>query len=104
MNILEEVTILFLHILHIMIFSFLDDDDFLKTSSLIMTWLERGDLTKRNVNVFYSILQSLNSHVRRLLNEKQQQEEELQKTKERFKQIFQGILHQCKFMCESFVL
>ncbi|KAJ8309907.1 hypothetical protein KUTeg_011772 [Tegillarca granosa] len=40
------------------------------------------------------MLQCLNSHVRRLLNEKQQQEEELQKTKERFKQIFQGILHQ----------
>lgn len=72
------------------------DDEFMKASQILMTWLERGDLTKRNVTNFYSMIQCTNSQVRRLLSEKQNQEEALQKMKENFRNIFEGILHQCK--------
>ncbi|XP_034328058.2 ecto-NOX disulfide-thiol exchanger 2 [Magallana gigas] len=70
------------------------DDEFMKASQILMTWLERGDLTKRNVTNFYSMIQCTNSQVRRLLSEKQNQEEALQKMKENFRNIFEGILHQ----------
>lgn len=63
---------------------------------IVITWLERGDCNKRNANNFYSMIQSTNSHVRRLLNEKTQYEEELQKAKELMKGRMQGILLQCK--------
>ncbi|KAJ8972991.1 hypothetical protein NQ317_019022, partial [Molorchus minor] len=56
----------------------------------------KGDCNKRNVNNFYSMIQSTNSHVRRLLNEKTQYEEELKKAKELMKGRMQGILLQCK--------
>ena len=69
----------------------------MKASHILLTWLERGDLTKRNVNIFYSMIQCTNSQVRRLLGEKQQHEEELMKMKENFHKIFEGILHQCKY-------
>lgn len=64
---------------------------------VVVTWLERGDCTKRNSNTFYSMIQSTNSHVRRLLNEKSSYEEELQKAKELMKGRMQGLLIQCKF-------
>lgn len=63
---------------------------------VVITWLERGDCNKRNANTFYSMIQSTNSHVRRLLNEKAQYEEELQKAKDSMKVRMQGILIQCK--------
>lgn len=64
---------------------------------VVITWLERGDCNKRNANNFYSMIQSTNSHVRRLLNEKSQYEEELKKAKEIMKGRMQGILLQCKY-------
>lgn len=43
------------------------------------------------------MIQSTNSHVRRLLTEKGTYEEELQKAKELLKGRMQGLLIQCKF-------
>lgn len=43
------------------------------------------------------MIQSTNSHVRRLLTEKATYEEELQKAKELLKGRMQGLLIQCKF-------
>jgi len=48
--------------------------------------------------MFYSLIQSTNSHVRRLLNEKGQYEEELQKAKYIYKARMQGLLIQCKLV------
>ncbi|XP_044269332.1 ecto-NOX disulfide-thiol exchanger 2 [Tribolium madens] len=70
------------------------DDTFTKAVLVVITWLERGDCNKRNANNFYSMIQSTNSHVRRLLNEKSQYEEELKKAKEIMKGRMQGILLQ----------
>lgn len=78
------------------LFFFSADDEFMKAALILVTWLDRGDLTKRNVNNFYGMIQCTNSQVRRLLSEKQNQEEALQKMKDNFRNIFEGILHQCK--------
>ena len=43
------------------------------------------------------MIQSTNSHVRRLLSEKATYEEELQKAKELLKGRMQGLLIQCEF-------
>lgn len=58
------------------------DDTFTKAVQIFIAWLERGDCNKKNSNIFYSMIQSTNSHVRRLLNEKSAYEDELNKAKE----------------------
>ncbi|XP_044746718.1 ecto-NOX disulfide-thiol exchanger 2 [Coccinella septempunctata] len=70
------------------------DETFTKAVQIVVTWLERGDCNKRNSNNFYSMIQSTNSHVRRLLSEKCQYEDELKKAKEIMKGRMQGILLQ----------
>ncbi|XP_044003931.1 ecto-NOX disulfide-thiol exchanger 2 isoform X2 [Aphidius gifuensis] len=70
------------------------DDTFLKAVQIVVSWLERGDCTKKNANTFYSMIQSTNSHVRRLLTEKSSYEEELQRAKELMKGRMQGLLIQ----------
>ncbi|CAG9827775.1 unnamed protein product [Diabrotica balteata] len=70
------------------------DETFAKAVQTVITWLERGDCNKRNANNFYSMIQSTNSHIRRLLNEKNQYEEELRKAKEIMRGRMQGILLQ----------
>lgn len=39
------------------------DDHFTKAVQVLITWLERGDCSKKNSNTFYSMIQSTNSHV-----------------------------------------
>ena len=68
----------------------------MKATQILMTWLERGDCNRRTANTFYSMVQSTNSHVRRLMNEKHVHEEEVNIVKEKFKQRMNGILRQCK--------
>ncbi|XP_074093740.1 ecto-NOX disulfide-thiol exchanger 2 isoform X2 [Cotesia typhae] len=70
------------------------NDTFMKAVQTVVTWLERGDCTKRNSTTFYSMIQSTNSHVRRLLSEKASYEEELQRAKKLMKGRMQGLLIQ----------
>ena len=72
------------------------DESFIKAVQVLITWLDRGDCSKRNANCFYSMIQSTNSHVRRLLGEKSQYDEELNRAKELMRQRMQGLLMQCK--------
>jgi hypothetical protein len=71
------------------------DDSFMKGIQVLCSWLDRGDCAKKNSNSFYSMIQSTNSHVRRLLGEKSQFEDELQKAKELMRQRMTGLLMQC---------
>lgn len=75
------------------------DDSFSKAAQILITWLERGDCNKRNAGTFYSMIQSTNSHVRRLMTEKGQYEEELAKFREQTRARMQGVVMQCK--CHS---
>lgn len=72
------------------------DDTFGKAVQTLITWLERGDCSKKNSNTFYSMIQSTNSHVRRLAHEKQSCEEELRKANELYKKHMQSMVVQCE--------
>lgn len=72
------------------------DDTFSKAVQIFVTWLERGDCNKKNSNTFYSMIQSTNSHVRRLLNEKSTYEDELNKAKETHRKQMQNLSTQRK--------
>lgn len=71
---------------------------------MLFTWVDRGEVSRRNANHFYSMIQSANSHVRRLMAEKAQHEEELESAKETFKNALTAILTQCKNASSSFSL
>ncbi len=65
-------------------------------TQILITWLDRGDCNRRTANNFYSMVQSVNSHTRRLLNEKAQHDQELEAMKIKFNMRLEGILRQCK--------
>lgn len=71
------------------------DETFLKAVQILITWLERGDCMKKNANIFYSMIQSTNSHIRRLLNEKSQFENELAEAKAIYKKQMLKMAEQC---------
>ncbi|XP_011249299.1 ecto-NOX disulfide-thiol exchanger 2 isoform X9 [Mus musculus] len=71
-----------------------DDSKFSEAVQTLLTWIERGEVNRRSANHFYSMIQSANSHVRRLVNEKATHEKEMEEAKEKFKQALSGILIQ----------
>ena len=77
------------------------DESFACASTLLVTWMERGDCSHRNSNTFYTMIQSVNAHVRRLVSEKAQHDEQLELMKLQFKQQLENILRQCKCILSS---
>ncbi|XP_074458140.1 ecto-NOX disulfide-thiol exchanger 2 isoform X6 [Larus michahellis] len=71
-----------------------DDTKFLEAIQTLLTWIERGEVNRRTANNFYSMIQSANSHIRRLVNEKAAHEKEMEEAKEKFKLALSGILVQ----------
>ncbi|KYO26584.1 ecto-NOX disulfide-thiol exchanger 1 isoform A [Alligator mississippiensis] len=71
-----------------------DDSKFSEAVQTLLTWIERGEVNRRTANNFYSMIQSANSHIRRLMNEKAVHEKEMEEAKEKFKVAFSGILVQ----------
>ncbi|KAL4608841.1 ecto-NOX disulfide-thiol exchanger 1-like isoform X1 [Arapaima gigas] len=71
-----------------------DDNKFGEANSVLLAWIERGEVNRRSAHHFYCMIQLVNSHVRRLMNEKVQHEEELELAKERFKNALLAILMQ----------
>lgn len=63
---------------------------------LLFAWIDRGEVNRRTANQFYSMIQSANSHVRRLMLEKAQEEEEVERAKEAYKSALLAVLTQCK--------
>ncbi|KAB1252629.1 Ecto-NOX disulfide-thiol exchanger 2, partial [Camelus dromedarius] len=74
-----------------------DDSKFSEAVQTLLTWIERGEVNRRSANNFYSMIQSANSHVRRLVNEKAAHEKDMEEAKEKFKQALSGILIQCEW-------
>ena len=72
------------------------DQEFMHSSHILMTWLERGDCNRRTANTFYSIIQSVHAHQRRLLTEKMQHDMEYEQMKVAFRQKLEAIVKQCK--------
>lgn len=75
-----------------------DDGKFSEATAVLLTWIDRGEVNRRTANHFYSMIQSANSHVRQLLSEKAQHEEEMELAKEHFKNAMLSILTQCKLL------
>lgn len=75
-----------------------DDGKFPEAVRVLLTWLERGEVNRRNANNFYSMIQSSNSHIRRLMSEKSQHEKEMEEAKDKFKTALAGILAQCELL------
>eukprot|EP00064_Thunnus_orientalis_P005317 superscaffoldBa00000514_g5331 len=71
-----------------------DDHKFSEATAVLFTWIDRGEVNRRTANHFYSMIQSANSHVRRLMSEKAQHEEEMERAKEIFKNALLAILTQ----------
>uniref|UniRef100_A0AAZ3SCI0 RRM domain-containing protein n=1 Tax=Oncorhynchus tshawytscha TaxID=74940 RepID=A0AAZ3SCI0_ONCTS len=69
-----------------------DDHKFSEATAVLFTWIDRGEVNRRSANNFYSMIQSANSHVRRLMSEKAQHEEEMELAKETFKNALLAIL------------
>lgn len=73
-----------------------DDSKFPEAVRVLFTWLERGEVNRRNANNFYSMIQSSNGHIRRLTGEKSQHEKEMEEAKDKFKTALAGIVTQCE--------
>ncbi|XP_061581712.1 ecto-NOX disulfide-thiol exchanger 2 isoform X2 [Cololabis saira] len=71
-----------------------EEGKFPEAVHVLLTWLERGEVNRRNANNFYSMIQSSNSHIRQLMTEKSQHEKEMEEAKEKFKTALHGILVQ----------
>ncbi|XP_054852653.1 ecto-NOX disulfide-thiol exchanger 2 isoform X1 [Eublepharis macularius] len=71
-----------------------DDSKFSEAAQTVLTWIERGEVNRRSANNFYSMIQSVNSHIRRLMNEKAAHEKDMEEAKEKFKLALSGILAQ----------
>ncbi|KAM6952493.1 ecto-NOX disulfide-thiol exchanger 2 isoform 3-T3 [Lycodopsis pacificus] len=71
-----------------------DDNTFPEAVHVLLTWLERGEVNRRNANNFYSMIQSSNGHIRRLTGEKSQHEKEVEEAKDKFKTALAGIVGQ----------
>ncbi|XP_071393291.1 ecto-NOX disulfide-thiol exchanger 2-like [Centroberyx affinis] len=71
-----------------------DDGKFAEAVRVLLTWVERGEVNRRNANNFYSMIQSSNSHIRRLMSEKAQHEKEMEEAKDKFKTALSGTLAQ----------
>ena len=68
----------------------------MESTQVLITWLERGECARRSANLFYSMVQIVNSHVRRLMSDKDQHDQELMEIKEKFKDRIHHIIAQCK--------
>ncbi|XP_022264048.1 ecto-NOX disulfide-thiol exchanger 1 isoform X4 [Canis lupus baileyi] len=71
-----------------------DDSKFSEAITVLLSWIDRGEVNRRSANQFYSMVQSANSHIRRLMNEKATHEQEMEEAKENFKNALTGILTQ----------
>ena len=47
-----------------------DTDNWNHTIDVLLTWLERGDCNKKNSHNFYSMIQAVRGHYKRLTGEK----------------------------------
>ncbi|UYV72864.1 ENOX2 [Cordylochernes scorpioides] len=70
------------------------EDSFPKAVSILVTWLERGECSKKNAPQFYSMIQSTNCNVRRLMSDKVRFEQELTEAKLLLKQRLSDIIGQ----------
>jgi len=70
---------------HALVEALKSDGKFSNAVEVLETWLARGDCSKRNVGMFYTMIQAANVHVKRLLSEKDDFETEMQRLRDQWK-------------------
>ena len=70
------------------------EETFSQAACILITWLERGECTKKNSGTFYSMIQSTHNHVRKLQVDKVKYEEQLNEAKKMLKKQLEGIIRQ----------
>lgn len=78
-----------------------DDQQFSGAAGVLFAWIDRGEVNRRTSNHFYSMIQSANSHVRRLMVEKAQEEEEMERARDAYRSALLAVLTQCKNTSQS---
>ncbi|XP_023946148.2 ecto-NOX disulfide-thiol exchanger 2 isoform X1 [Bicyclus anynana] len=78
------------------------EEHFASSLPTLVSWLERGECSKKTSTQFYSMIQATNSHIRRLFGEKMQAEEEFQECKERVKNHIQSVIEQLEQVAKVF--
>ncbi|KAJ0178355.1 hypothetical protein K1T71_006178 [Dendrolimus kikuchii] len=79
------------------------EEHFSSTISTLLAWLERGECSKKTASQFYSMIQSTNSHIRRLFSEKMQAEDELTECKERVRNRIASVIELLEQVAKVFV-
>jgi RNA recognition motif-containing protein len=69
-------------------------ETFSQGAQTLITWLERGDCNRRTSSVFYTLIQNTNGHVKRLMAEKNECNEELEQMKIKFQLRLETIVNQ----------
>lgn len=73
-----------------------DDYRLGEATAVLLSWMERGEVSQQNANQFYSLIQSASGHLRRLMGEKALHDKELENAKRVFQSALSAILTQCK--------
>ncbi|CAG5134098.1 unnamed protein product, partial [Candidula unifasciata] len=67
------------------------DESFVKASQVLITWLDRGECNRRTSTGFYSMIQHVHGHVRRLTTERTVLRDEFEQYKIQYQQKLQGL-------------
>uniref|UniRef100_H3DPY9 Ecto-NOX disulfide-thiol exchanger 1 n=1 Tax=Tetraodon nigroviridis TaxID=99883 RepID=H3DPY9_TETNG len=79
-----------------------DDQQFSGAAGVLFAWIDRGEVNRRTSNHFYSMIQSANSHVRRLMVEKAQEEEEMERARDAYRSALLAVLTQLEHISSVF--
>lgn len=71
-----------------------NEETFTLAASILITWLEKGECTKKNASSFFSMIQSTHNHVRKLQLDKGKYEDQLTEAKKMLKKQLEGIIRQ----------
>ncbi|KAG8199422.1 hypothetical protein JTE90_000290 [Oedothorax gibbosus] len=63
-----------------------DEKTFEQSCGVLIAWLEKGECNKKNASTFYSLIQSVHSHIRKLVDKKNKIEDEITAVKQRLHQ------------------
>lgn len=78
--------------------------DFESTLNTVVQWFERGECNRRHVNMFYAFLHSTHTHIKRLVKEKQEHQEIVERQRQEQLERARSIRNQCEyfnFVCKA---
>ena len=71
--------------------------DFECTLNTVVQWFERGECNRRHVSMFYAFLHSTHTHIKRLVKEKQEHQEIVERQRQEQLERARSIRSQCEY-------